>query len=247
MISRESITSYATKYHTLDINIAREYVQHLFLSAFYKLENSNRVLFKGGTALRIVNKSPRFSEDLDFSYYILDGLKIESLFLSTLSELEKSGIPVELNVKSDVTSGGYFGLASLKLYEHSISLEINVNERNEGAVEGEYKYINADFAPNYGLLMLPEFILVKEKMQALVSRQKPRDFYDLYFMLRTNMIRTSERSELQNIVSIVRDSKIDFAKELTIFLPRDSHALIKDFKSNLIAEINRQLSTEFVR
>ncbi|MBN1444929.1 MAG: nucleotidyl transferase AbiEii/AbiGii toxin family protein [Candidatus Omnitrophica bacterium] len=57
----------ALQYKTTEINIAREYVQHLFLSSLYREKSSEKVLFKGGTALRIVFQSPRFSEDLDFS------------------------------------------------------------------------------------------------------------------------------------------------------------------------------------
>ncbi len=48
-------------------NVVREYFQHVFLSKLYVLPESEQLLFKGGTALRIVYGSPRFSEDLDFS------------------------------------------------------------------------------------------------------------------------------------------------------------------------------------
>lgn len=43
----------------------RDYVQHLFLSALYA--HSQALLFKGGTALRVLHRSPRYSEDLDFN------------------------------------------------------------------------------------------------------------------------------------------------------------------------------------
>jgi len=51
-------------------NIVREYFQHVFLGELYKLSNAEKLLFKGGTALRIVYGSPRFSEDLDFTRVI---------------------------------------------------------------------------------------------------------------------------------------------------------------------------------
>lgn len=68
MISGEVLEKLATHYQTgVFPNIVREYFQHVFLSELYKLPEAEKMLFKGGTALRIVNGSPRFSEDLDFS------------------------------------------------------------------------------------------------------------------------------------------------------------------------------------
>ena len=61
MISRQFITDLSTKYQTSEQNIAREYCQHLFLSYLYRLKGGEKMLFKGGTALRIVFQSPRFS------------------------------------------------------------------------------------------------------------------------------------------------------------------------------------------
>jgi predicted nucleotidyltransferase component of viral defense system len=242
MISREAITEAATKYHTRDINIAREYVQHLFLNFLYKKPDSDHLLFKGGTALRIVYKSPRFSEDLDFSSFSLDAKQIENLFMSTLSDLELLGLPIKLHIRSHATSGGYYGEAEVMIYEHSVRLEINVNTKNK-TIDGEYKPIHGDFVPNYGLQMLPEKLLVQEKIQALMSRRKPRDFYDLYFMLCAGLISLEQRPLLEQILPIVEITNIDFRQELEVFLPRDQQALIRDFKHNLIAEIKRHAGT----
>lgn len=100
MITREALIETSVRYHTGGLNIAREYIQHLFLKYFYNKPNSDRVLFKGGTALRIVFESPRFSEDLDFSAFEITRKQIESLFLDTLQDLENEGIHVELHDKS---------------------------------------------------------------------------------------------------------------------------------------------------
>ncbi len=241
MISRETITEAATRYHTRDVNIAREYVQHMFLNFLYKKADSERLLFKGGTALRIVYKSPRFSEDLDFSSFSLTAAQIESLFLSTLSDLERFGLSVVLHEKSHETSGGYYGEAKLQIYEHAVALEINVNAKTGETVAGEYKLIHGDFAPNYGLQMLPEAILVQEKILALMTRSKPRDFYDLYFMLRAGLISPERREMLRQAIPIIETTEIDFRQELEVFLPQDHQAIIRDFKQNLLSEIKRNL------
>ncbi len=243
MISREAITEAATKFHTRDQNVAREYVQHLFLSYLYKKPGSEHLLFKGGTALRIVYDSPRFSEDLDFSSYGLTSKQVEELFLGALSDLEQLGLSITLHEKSHETSGGYYGEAAVKIYEHNIALEINVNAKTDKTVAGEYKMIHSGFTPNYGLQMLPEKLLVQEKLQALMSRRKPRDFYDLYFMLRAGLISLEQKQLLAQILPIVETADIDFRQELEVFLPQDHQAVIRDFKSNLTAEIKRNAGT----
>jgi predicted nucleotidyltransferase component of viral defense system len=241
MISRETITEAATRYHTRDFNIAREYVQHMFLNYLYKKADSERLLFKGGTALRIVYKSPRFSEDLDYSSFGLTAAQIENLFLNTLADLERFGLSIALHEKSHETSGGYYGEAKFNIYEHAVALEINVNAKAGDIVTGEYKLIHGDFAPNYGLQMLPESILVQEKVQALMTRKKPRDFYDLYFMLRAGLISPERREVLRQALPIIETTDIDFRQELEVFLPQDHQAIIRDFKQNLLSEIKRNL------
>lgn len=47
-------------------NILREYLQSLILDIIYKSQYGRRLVFLGGTALRIVHGNTRFSEDLDF-------------------------------------------------------------------------------------------------------------------------------------------------------------------------------------
>lgn len=240
MITREAITDAATRYHTSTLNVAREYSQHLFLNRLYRMPDSSGLLFKGGTALRIVYKSPRFSEDLDFSSYGLAAANVESLFLGTLAELERQGLRLELHERSHETSGGYCGEARLKLYEHDIALEINTNART-GECRGEYKFVHGEFAPNYGLQMLPEAMLVREKLQALKTREKPRDFYDLYFMLRAGLVTVEIRPELREILPLVEATDMDFRQELGVFLPQDQQALIRDFKTVLLGEMRRNI------
>ena len=62
MIQREILTRTATLNQTTEINIAREYCQHLFLSALYRQKGSERVMFKGGTALKIAYAAHAFQK-----------------------------------------------------------------------------------------------------------------------------------------------------------------------------------------
>ncbi len=79
MISIETLEKLSKQYQiALFPNIVREYFQHLFLAELYKFPDAGKLLFKGGTALRIVYGSPRFSEDLDFSLFGVEQKEIKS-------------------------------------------------------------------------------------------------------------------------------------------------------------------------
>src|ERR1035441_10085199 len=108
MISFLTLQQIARKQQTsIFPNIVREYAQHLFLAELYQLAGSEKLLFKGGTALRIIYNSPRFSEDLDFSFFTAPHTKskdfIENLFVGVLAKIENNGIRIELGKKSAPT------------------------------------------------------------------------------------------------------------------------------------------------
>lgn len=251
MISNEALEKMATQYQTgVFPNIVREYFQHVFLSELYKLPESEKMLFKGGTALRIVNGSPRFSEDLDFSVFGVAerNLKkfVEDLFVKVLANIEQLGIRVEVGEKSDKTSGGYFGMATFKLLDFQpVGVGINISSRNGREMRGEVDSVANDFVPTYTLIHLPQDELVEEKVfGALLERKKPRDFYDLYFIMRKGMLSADHKMRLKEAKdAILADAKrIDFRGELGAFLPADQQAIIRDFHRALEAELNRQIA-----
>ena len=66
MISEDTIQAIAKKEQATELNVRREYFQHVFLSHLYRQSESDQTYFKGGTALRLIYRSQRYSEDLDF-------------------------------------------------------------------------------------------------------------------------------------------------------------------------------------
>jgi predicted nucleotidyltransferase component of viral defense system len=250
MISNEALEKLAQQNQTgVFPNTIREYLQHVFLSALYRLPESEKMLFKGGTALRIIYGSPRFSEDLDFSLFNVKPTDVkqfvEGLFENILVKIEQTGIRVELSKKSDTTSGGYFGAATFKVLDYQpVSVEINVSVRNGRKIKGEVDSIANDFVPNYTLVHLPEDELVDEKIfGALLKRKKPRDFYDLYFIMRKRMLSSDQKKRLAGLkTKIIADARnVNFKGELGAFLPVDQQAIIRDFNHTLESELNRQI------
>ena len=240
----------ARKYQTSEFpNIVREYFQHLFLSELSKLENAGKLLFKGGTALRIIYSSPRFSEDLDFSLFGVRTANakkyVEEILTEVLTGMERHGIGVELK-EANVTSGGYFGLIALNSGDYPpAEIEINISSRNHGKVAAEPDSIATDFTPTYTLLHLPQKNTVEEKIfGALIERKQPRDFYDTYFIMRKGMLDADQKKRLaskkKEILSAAE--RINFKTELEILLPVDQHRIIGDFYETLKRELERQIS-----
>jgi len=231
-------------------NIVREYVQHLFLAELYQLPESEKLLFKGGTALRMIYGSPRFSEDLDFSLFEVSPSKVGSfvdhLFIDVLEKLESAGIHIDISNKSAQTSGGYFGLATLHTKDcPPINIEINISSRNGQSVQGEVDSITNNFVPTYTLYHLPQEELVEEKIfGALRDRKKPRDYYDLYFMMRKGMLSPDQKKRLSEITQeiISGSQQVDFRGELGTFLPANQQDIIRNFSQTLEREMRNQLS-----
>lgn len=238
MLEQSQIKRLALQYQTTEINVAREYAQHLFLSSFYQQPESGRILFKGGTALRVIFQSPRFSEDLDFSGFNTGITLIETLVLNVLEKIQQVGLEIRISERKK-TSGGYLGIIDLGVsgYQARIFCEISLRKKN--TIKGEPVLIANDFIPSYTVLMLPEPVLVEEKLTALLSRAKPRDYFDLYFLLRKGLVTVKQRKVLNKVKERLEKEKILLERELADFLPRTYQKLIRDFRKVLLREISR--------
>ncbi len=237
MISTNTVKELSNKLQTTELNVRREYVQHLFLSYFYQQKNTEQILFKGGTALRIAFNSPRFSEDLDFSAELFSYNQIEKAIESTLGAIEREGIKTEI-IESKETTGGYLAKISMNLGDEKVILLIQISKRKSQDIS-EIMTISGDFIIPYSISLLDRKHLVEEKIQALLTRSKPRDFYDLYFLIRSNLITLEQRKILTKAKTKLDSTKINFELELKQFLPKSHWLIIKDFKRNLEREINR--------
>lgn len=239
MLSNTHLQKMAVKYQTSDLNVRREYTQHLLLSYLYRQPQSQELFFKGGTALRLIYKSPRFSEDLDFDTSIHDLVTWEKVVEQMLIDISREGIKIDIE-EGKMTTGGYLG--SLKVYDIGdpvvIVFEISFRKKKH---EGEVFSIVNDFVPQYSVKSLTTFRLVEGKLEALFARHKARDFYDLYFMLRAGMVNVSQKSDLKKVLALLTKKQFDFGDELARFLPKSQHLIIHNFEDSLKRELERNI------
>ncbi len=240
MLNRENLEKFTKLYQTDIENVAREYCQHLFLSFLYRQPDSERLLFKGGTALRIILGSPRFSEDLDFTGTGIIQKMVDELFANTLSEIERTGIKVDITEAKE-TAGGYLGIAAFFLHNFKIRIQIEVSLRKGEHLKGTRALVHSDYLPAYTVVYLSVEDIINGKLQALFARAKPRDFYDYYFLLSRNSPIVKEKKNLETVLKLLQSSNINFKTELKKLLPVSHQLILKDFKKLLTQEIKKYL------
>lgn len=242
MISPEEIKQLSTRYQTNPLTIAREYAQHCFLSEFYKSKESDRLLFKGGTALRLIYQSPRYSEDLDFTgINNITYPTIEDVLVQTLRNLTAWGFKIELS-EAKKTTGGYLSKMDFSFSGFKLQIKIEISFRTRKQKNGGVvSRIKNEYIPYYDIYHLPLGEIITGKISALLTRAKSRDWYDLYFFLHSRMLEAGHKKLLPEILEKLKNSKTDFKKELRDFLPRSHQMILRDFKKILTQEIKRYL------
>lgn len=245
MIEKRQVERLAVDWQTTIDNVVREYFQQLFLSRLYQEHGCEALLFKGGTALRVIWKSPRFSEDLDFTGIGITTKGIETLMEGALAKIEMEGIQAEI-VESKSTSGGYLAIFQFKTGDYKSRIQIEVSLRHGRKGLGVAALIQSNLVMPYTLIHLKEEALITEKIQACLTRAKARDFYDLYFILRSRLpfkeAFIQDKQLKAKILKVIQSGKVDFTRELKAFLPVNQHMIIKGFPKALVAEIERNLA-----
>lgn len=175
MLDEEACKNLAKELKIDLFTVWREYLQLLFLKYFYAGKNTEKVYFRGGTALRFLFGSFRFSEDLDFSSN-LSSLVIEKLIEKTLENLNKEGINVgfkERKTLGDSYSGRIF--QKLEGYNFPLTIRMDFSLR-EKPVEVENSYVETIFPVTaYPLVThLSSAEMLSEKIRALLIRRKGR-------------------------------------------------------------------------
>ncbi len=236
MLSRDNLEKFTKQQQTSVQNVVREYCQHLFLSFLYQNPGSEKLLFKGGTALRVILKSPRFSEDLDFTGVNVSHREIEEIFTNTLANIERTGMAVHVT-EAAKTTGGYLGIATFEAYDMKTNVQIEVSLRKGKAFKKTRALITSDYIPAYTLVHLSLDGIIQGKLEALMDRHKPRDFYDYFFLLSGNHPEARTKENLKKVLKLLQKETTNFQVELKKFLPASQAMHLRDFKKVLEQKI----------
>lgn len=173
-------------------NILREYLQHLVLRIMFEQGVYRQIVFHGGTALRILHKLDRFSEDLDFhtlqpeldlDYQQLErklhtSLNRQGYTLSPKSSLNGTVKTIWLNFENLLAESAMAVHPSEKL-----RVKVDIDSHPPLGFTIEASTVNMYFPIALQHHDLSSFLA--GKLHAVFQRKyaKGRDYYDLFYYL----------------------------------------------------------------
>ncbi len=169
--------------------IEKDYLQHLVLSIGTR-QVGDELVFKGGTCLQKVYGLNRFSEDLDFTQ--TGSVKMDELTNSIVRGLKGFGYTTSTEVEKKKDSQGFRLKIQGPLYQRTekslCSIHMEISQRESVLLEPEFKslYPAYEDLPPYSILVMKTSEILGEKMRALMTRDRARDLYDIYFLLKKN-------------------------------------------------------------
>jgi len=254
MITNEQINDIAERWRIDTFSVVREYIQVSFLSALYSRKESRDVFFKGGTAIHLLFKAPRYSEDLDFST-ALRRSEIGALINGAVETLQRSVPGVvfkELNEGEKTFAGQLRYQPSAFKFPLTVHIDVSMRERpftkGDSVLESNFPIA---FHPVIRHLGWEE--ILAEKVRALTLRAQGRDVYDLWFLLVKGVPLDSKLTNkklafynkvfsLDSLVEKVK--KFDEKKlksDLEKFLPVPERKVVPHLKDGLVRHLLKNL------
>lgn len=234
MLTRAQIQRLAQR-HGIGVQAQeRDYIQQLLLFLLYS--KSQSLVFKGGTALRIVYKGNRYSEDLDFNGPA-NLASIKELWQGLLRDLRDFGMNAEIRYEWQSDVGYSFDVSYQgPLYDGQDrtkgKVRVDISTRQEKVdtlrelVTSEYD----DIRPFVATVISLEHLLA-EKVRALFMRSKARDVYDIWLLtnqgVRMNQALVRKKLMLYdvslskaNLDGALEKAKADWTRDLRPLLPQ---------------------------
>lgn len=219
-------------------NAEKDYLLEILLFLVTR-EAGKNLVFKGGTALYKLHSLNRFSEDLDFT-------KNAKVFDATdfcakaIKKLEYHGVPAkikamdvyqnQINIVFELT--GPFFDGNPKTMTRVV---INISEKEKILYNPEERTIFSQYSdiPSFNVFVMPLHEIFAEKIRALLTREKARDIYDLWFLLQKGVV-----VKKQDVNKKLKKYKIKYNKQRIL---ARIDALEKSWKTDLRTLIVGQL------
>ena len=250
MITKEQVQELTKKFSIDWYSVIREYFQIIFLSCLYEDKVSHEVFFKGGTAIRLLLNSFRFSEDLDFTTN-LNSEDLEKLVSKTVKKINLIAQNVTFKrLKSiDKTFTGTLGFQSDE-YKYPLNIHIDFSYREKPLTQKESVLETIFPVSPYPLVvhMSWEEILA-EKVRALMTRAKGRDLFDIWYLLSKgiaiDMKLANKKMELYNkqikkedIVNKIKSFKEEILiNDLNKYLPSTHRKMTSKLKDMVLEKL----------
>jgi predicted nucleotidyltransferase component of viral defense system len=183
VLTRHGITRRADDDGVAAAVVERDYILAHVVAQLHRAspEDGGRLVFKGGTALRLVYLDEyRYSADLDFT---LIGGNVEPAVAAlggvlTAARLHATIPHLELT-DGDAPSIAYIGPLGASKARH-IKLDIAVDEHVEVVGKQVIRHVWADLPDPLAFDVYPIDEIAAEKLRCIIQRVQCRDIYDLF-------------------------------------------------------------------
>ena len=251
MIAWNDLQQIANSQHVSPFVILREYIQILFLNNFYSLDGAVNVVFKGGTCLKLVHNSNRFSEDLDFTTNLANN-QLEKMVSDTVAIIIKETPPI--TIKTAHTISGFTQKLSMP-NDYSptpISIKLDFSQRELVLKKGRQPISSSLPISAFSPITYMEMVeILAEKCRAITTRHTGRDIYDLWYLLKrktpidTELIQKKfhyyqTKFDLKELIANINNWNFSkFDQDVRGFLPELDRKVLPNVIPSLIDELTR--------
>lgn len=240
--------------------ILKEYIHFFILEFLFKSGYFSRLVFQGGTALRLVYQGVRYSEDLDFvltrkNTQFLNSLTKEMKNLvNYLDKLLPFARNIQLKTQKDTVEFKRFNLImeveTLKS-KNKTSIEI----LNIPSYDNQTMIISRQDIPSFPAITVetPQEIL-SDKFIALAGRNylKGRDIWDIYFILNTLKVSLSKeilkmlRKKLKDYHLGLQEFNLKFKSNLRLLKEEGGQVLKEEMDRFLPVSYRRSFEKKYL-
>lgn len=232
--------------------ILREYVQIRFLDIFFRIVKPKTIFFKGGTALRLLYGSERFSEDLDFTV----PSKENPFELAKQTVIKLKSEITDISIKQIDTSAGASAKISLNGFSSNQPLTIKLDfSLREQVLMPQVAAVKTN-TPVAGVSLvdaLSKKEILAEKIRAVINRKKGRDLYDLWYLLHTGTLIERdliekklayyhEKFQPDSLFTVIAGwNEKDLYQDIAKFLPKSQRRIIAELPRLIQALLKNSL------
>lgn len=204
MVSKDEIIRVA-KRENLPIGIIeKDFVLTYILKRIYESELKDRLVFKGGTALHKLYLHKRISIDLDFTE--LKPVRIDEL----KAVIEDKEIGSKVKEINKTNSSLRIVLSYVSVLEYKNKIILDISKREKPILKLITRRLKSPYFEEIEVLTFQLEELIAEKIRAIIQRNKPRDYLDLYYTL--NM----KKLDLKKAIEVAKEKLKEGGDKLDI-------------------------------
>lgn len=230
-------------------HIIKEYVELLALEWISRSAFAEKLIFIGGTNLRLIQGIDRFSEDLDYDCKDMTEKEFMALTDGLIRYLQLQGLEVVAKDKENYKLQAYrrnvyfpqllFDLQVTGHREERFLMKIEAQD--QGVVYSREMATVQRMGFYFPVVVPPLPVLLSMKLSALIARQKGRDFYDTIFLwqrTQPDYVFLDKRCGITNKAQLVEQlEKVVKETNLNIKKRDFEHLLFEPSKAEVILHI----------